>query len=66
MQTNTRSNCRSLNRSDAALEKIEEAIQAVELCEGELTAAQYKELRGRLGQLMDAVYNVGGKLAKST
>lgn len=51
---------------DAALEKIEETIKAVESCEGELTADEYKKLRGRLGHLMDALYKVGGSLAKST
>ena len=56
----------SLNPADAALEKIEEALKAVQLCEGKLTADGYKELRGRLGHLMDALYRVGGSLAKST
>jgi len=49
-----------------ALEKISEAIQAVESCEGELTPDGYKELRARLGHLMDALYNVGGSLSKAT
>ncbi|MBW2171196.1 MAG: hypothetical protein JRF69_04315 [Deltaproteobacteria bacterium] len=49
-----------------ALEKISEAIQAVESCEGELTPEGYKELRARLGHLMDALYKVGGSLSKST
>ncbi len=53
-------------RHAAALEKIEEAIQAVELCEGELTADGYRELRARLGHLMDALYKVGGSLSKAT
>ncbi|NVL91200.1 MAG: hypothetical protein HWN69_09485 [Desulfobacterales bacterium] len=51
---------------DAALEKIEETIKAVESCEGKLTADGYKKLRGRLGHLMDALYRVGGSLTKST
>ena len=55
-----------INRTHTALEKIEEAIKAVKLCERELTADGYKELRGRLGHLMDALYTVGGSLAKST
>jgi len=66
MENRMRSNCRRRNRTDAALEKIEEAIKAVELCEGELTADGYKEMRGRLGHLMDALYQVGGALSKST
>ena len=53
-------------RHAAALQKVEEAIQAVELCEGELTADGYRELRARLGHLMDALYKVGGSLSKAT
>jgi len=49
-----------------ALERISEAIQAVESCEGELTPDGYKELRARLGHLMDALYKVGGSLSKAT
>ena len=49
-----------------ALEKVSEAIQAVEACEGELTPDGYKELRARLGHLMDALYKVGGSLSKAT
>jgi len=49
-----------------AIEKISEAIQAVESCEGELTPDGYKELRARLGHLMDALYKVGGSLSKAT
>ena len=49
-----------------ALERISEAIQAVESCEGELTPNGYKELRARLGHLMDALYKVGQALSKST
>jgi hypothetical protein len=49
-----------------ALEKVGEAIQAVEACEGELTPDGYKELRARLGHLMDALYKVGGSLSKAT
>ncbi|NVM20928.1 MAG: hypothetical protein HWN68_04025 [Desulfobacterales bacterium] len=52
--------------ADAALEKMEEAIEAVESCEGKLTAGEYRQLRGRLGHLMDALYKVGGYLVKST
>lgn len=51
---------------DAALEKTEETIKAVESCEGKLTADGYKKLRGRLGHLMDALYKVAGSLTKST
>ena len=50
----------------AALQKIEDTIKAVELCEAELTADGYKELRGRLGHLMDTLYKIGGTLSKST
>ena len=50
----------------AALEKIEETTKAVELCEAELTADGYKELRARLGHLMDTLYKIGGALSKST
>jgi hypothetical protein len=49
-----------------ALERINEAIQAVESCEGKLTPDGYKELRARLGHLMDALYKVGGSLSKAT
>ena len=49
-----------------ALERISKAIQAVESCEGELTPDGYKELRARLGHLMDALYKVGGSLSKAT
>ena len=66
MENKMQSNCRRRNRTDTALDKIEEAIRAVELCEGELTPAEYKELRGRLGHLMDTLYKVGGALSKST
>ena len=49
-----------------ALEKIEEAIKAIELCAGELTADGYRELRARLGHLMDTLYIVGEALSKFT
>ena len=49
-----------------ALERIVEAIRAVESCEGELTPDGYKELRAQLGHLMDALYRVGGSLSKAT
>jgi hypothetical protein len=49
-----------------ALERIDEAVKAVEMCEGRLTADGYKELRAKLGHLMDALYKVGGSLSKST
>ncbi len=52
--------------TNRALEKIEQAIRAVELCEQELTPAGYKELRGRLGDLMDTLYRVGGSVSEST
>ncbi len=58
--------CAKPERHAAALEKIEQAIKAVEFCEGELTADGYKELRARLGHLMDALYKVGGALSKAT
>ena len=66
MENKMPSNCHSRNRTDAALEKIEEAIKAVESCEGELTADGYKELRRRLGYLMDILFKVGATLSKST
>ena len=50
----------------AALQKIEDTTKAVEMCEAELTADGYKELRGRLGHLMDTLYRIGGALSKST
>ena len=52
--------------TNAALEKIEEAIKAVESCQWELTADGYKQLRARLGHLMDTLYKIGGPLSKST
>jgi hypothetical protein len=52
--------------TDAALKKIEETIKAVELCQFELTADGYKQLRARLGHLMDTLYKIGGSLSKST
>ena len=52
--------------TDAALEKIEETIKAVELCQCELTADGYRQLRARLGHLMDTLYKIGGPLSKST
>ena len=52
--------------TDAALEKIEEALKAVQLCEGQLTQDGYKEMRARLGHLMDTLYRVGESLARST
>jgi len=54
------------NLTDAALERIEEAVKALELCEGKLTADEYKEMRRRLGHLMDTLYKVGAVLSKST
>ncbi|OEU53453.1 MAG: hypothetical protein BA861_04555 [Desulfobacterales bacterium S3730MH5] len=54
------------NLTDAALESIEEAIRAVESCREELTADGYKVLRGRLGHLMDTLFDIGGSLSKST
>jgi len=61
-----RNECYRRNLADRALDKIEEAIKAVELCEGKLTSDGYKELRGRLGHLMDTLYKVGGALSRST
>jgi hypothetical protein len=58
--------CRKTGNQAAALERINEAIQAVESCEGELTPDGYKELRAHLGHLMDALYKVGGSLSKAT
>ncbi|MBW2020773.1 MAG: hypothetical protein JRI58_11640 [Deltaproteobacteria bacterium] len=58
--------CHQRNLTDAALNKLEEAIKAVESCDGALTPDGYKALRARLGHLMDALYRVGGSLSKST
>ena len=66
MDKKMRSKCHSRNHADAALVKIDEAHKAVQLCEGKLTAEGYKEMRKRLGHLMDTLYRVGGSLAKST
>ena len=49
-----------------AFEKVEEAIQALERCKGELTPEGYVQLRTRLGHLMDTLYKVGEVLSKST
>ena len=59
-------NCLEFDKETAALEKVDEAIRAVEGCDGALTAEGYVELRKRLGQLMDALYKVGGRLSKAT
>jgi len=66
MEKKMRSKRHQRELTDAALEKIEEALKAVQLCEGELTADGYKELRARLGHLMDTLYRVGESLARST
>jgi hypothetical protein len=66
MEKKTRSNGHPRHLTDAALEKIEEAIKAVESCQWELTADGYKQLRARLGHLMDTLYKIGGPLSKST
>ena len=57
---------KKLESQITALEIVGEAIQAVEACEGKLTPDGYKELRARLGHLMDALYKVGGSLSKTT
>lgn len=51
---------------DNALEKIEKAVEALELCQGKLTPGGYKVLRRRLGHLMDTLFKVGDTLSKST
>ena len=66
MEKKTQSKPHGRRFADAALEKIEEAIKAVESCEGKLTTDGYRQLRAQLGHLMDALYKVGGSLAKST
>ena len=66
MEKKRESTYQECNAVDAALEKIEESIKAVELCKRELTADAYKKLRARLGHLMDTLYKVGGPLSKST
>jgi hypothetical protein len=62
----TEDGSRNQGNQTTALERISEAIQAVEACEGELTPDGYKELRARLGHLMDALFKVGGSLSKTT
>jgi hypothetical protein len=66
MGKKVRSKCPGGSFADAALEQIEETIKAVKLCEGELTADEYRKIRGRLGHLMDMLYKAGGALSKST
>jgi hypothetical protein len=66
MEEKKQSNTHQHDVPDAAIEKIEEAIQAVKSCQGKLTAHGYRELRRHLGHLMDALYDVGGALSKST
>ncbi|MBW2602343.1 MAG: hypothetical protein JRD47_10585 [Deltaproteobacteria bacterium] len=51
---------------NAALEKIDHCVAAVESCEGELTKDGYSQLRAQLGHLMDTLYRVGEKLSEST
>ena len=51
---------------NAALEKIDHCVAAVESCEGELTKDGYSQLRAQLGHLMDTLYRVGGRLSEST
>lgn len=57
---------RSNEAVNRTLEHIEKAIEALEGCDGKLTAEGYKTLRGRLGHLMDTLYRVGEALSKST
>lgn len=69
MKERTPLDCNSpevVNAVDLALDKIQEALEAVQSCEGKLTEAGYKRLRGRLGHLMDTLYKVGAVLAEST
>jgi hypothetical protein len=66
METKMRSKDHPRSLTDMALEKIEETIKALELCQWELTADGYKHLRARLGHLMDTLYKIGGSLSKST
>ena len=54
------------NAIDEALEKIENAIEALEACQGKLTTDGYKALRRRLGHLMDTLFKVGENLSKVT
>jgi hypothetical protein len=66
MEKKMRSKDHQRSLTNVALEKIEEAIKAVESCQLELTADGYKQLRARLGHLMDTLYKIGGLLSKST
>ena len=66
MQKKMRNKGHPCSLTDAAHEKIEETIKAVELCKWELTADGYRQLRARLGHLMDTLYKIGGPLSKST
>jgi hypothetical protein len=52
--------------ADIALEKIEEAIRALEQCQGKLAPEEYKALRARSGHLMDTLYHVGDALCRTT
>jgi len=51
---------------DVALAQIDLCVTALESCKGKLTPEGYKQLRGRLGHLMDTLYTVGLELSKST
>ncbi len=54
------------SKETTALKKVEETIEALRQCEGHLTAEGYRELRRRLGYLMDILFQVGLCLSKST
>jgi len=51
---------------DVALAQIDLCVTALESCKGRLTPEGYKQLRGRLGHLMDTLYTVGLELSQST
>ena len=51
---------------DVALARIDFCVAALESCKGNLTPEGYKQLRGRLGHLMDTLYTVGLELSQST
>jgi hypothetical protein len=52
--------------AQTALKQIDRAVEALDMCEGKLTSDEYKELRARLGHLMDTLYRIGDALSKST
>ncbi|MBW2108963.1 MAG: hypothetical protein JRI36_09900 [Deltaproteobacteria bacterium] len=54
------------DRVSRVLKRIEQAIDALEGCDGKLTPEGYKAVRQRVGHLMDTLYRVGDALSKAT